>query len=199
MTKLNQLILNIQGKVRRDRSLSVLLGSIASGEATTKDVNAFQSFVRRLFYLAEFSGYKWQSEVVRRLATVQGIREIAARSITRADGLTEKLVDTIEKRPEVAGFVRDAVLGQSAIYQGVTEGQLLSAEEYGLGFKRWIHLGMGATDREWHVSMNGVTIPRDEKFQLSTGVSVDSTHDWNNAGAGEWVNCSCQTVYLPNR
>ena len=199
MARLNALITQVQLKARNDRRLAVLLGSLATGTITTNDFKEFQTLVGRLLYLSEFTGYKWQSEVVSRALTRDGLLEIARQSKDGASVLTERIASTLEKRPELGQVIRESVLGQSAVNEHVGLGQIVSAEEAGLGFKTWLHLGIGKEDREHHAVLDGLTIPKDEKFTLGNGVEVDCPHDWNSAGPEEWMWCGCQVIYTNSK
>ena len=64
--------------------------------------------------------------------------------------------------------------------------------------KMWVH--RGAKDpRDSHVSLDGVIIPADEKFQIIGGASGFEEADYPHAqglSAENVVNCSCQVVYV---
>lgn len=199
MARLNALITQVQLKARNDRRLAVLLGSLATGTITTNDFKEFQTLVGRLLYLSEFTGYKWQSEVVSRTLTRDGLLEIARQSKDGATVLTERIASTLEKRPELGQVIRESVLGQSAVNEHVGLGQVISADEAGLKYKTWLHLGSGKEDRLDHVALDGLTIPKDEFFVLGDGTEVTAPHDYNNGGPEHFMWCGCQVIYTNSR
>lgn len=193
--KLNQLVLNLQSKVRGDRILRALLISVATGQATGAEVRTFEKAIRQIFYLSEYVGYTWQATGVGHQITRNGLLGLAEAAKSKGTTVADSLTDMLGNNPMLTELVQNSVLGQSLILEGVGEGQLLTAEEAGLGYKTWIHTGVSNEAREHHEEMDGTTIPKDELFQLSNGVSCDSPHDWASAGAEEWNFCGCQILY----
>lgn len=197
--KLNTLILGIQNKVRGDRVLSGLLASIATGKATSSDIREFTRLVVKLFYISEVTGYRWQHEAVSRSLTRDGLLALATKAKDKGVTIADSLTDTLGNNPMLMGLVKDSVLGQSTILEGVGTGQLLSAEEAGLGFKTWRHLGLGEESRPDHLALDGVTIPKDEFFTLGDGTQVIAPHDWGRGSAKHFMWCSCQILYTNSR
>lgn len=193
------MITQVQLKARNDRRLAVLLGSLATGTITTTDFKEFQTLVGTLLYLSEFTGYKWQSGVINRAITRDGLLEIATQSKEGAAVLTERIAATLEKRPELGQVIRESVLGQSAVNEHVGLGQLVSAEEAGLNYKTWLHLGSGKEDRPDHLALDGLTLPKDELFMLGDGTEVTAPHDYSNGGPEHFMWCGCQVIYTNAR
>jgi hypothetical protein len=173
--------------------------SIATGKATTADVRNFETAIRRLFYLSEYAGYTWQATNAGHRITTAGISQLVSAAKKKGTTVADSLTDYLGNNPMLMGLVKESILGQSVVLEGVGIGQLQTADEAGLGFKTWIHTGVSDEPRQHHLAMNGTTIPKDELFRLPNGVSCSAPHDWGSAGASEWNFCGCQVIYTNSR
>lgn len=196
MGRLNTIILGVSQRVRKDPRLASVLLSIASGGFTAKEVDDATKLITRVFFLSGSAGYEFQSSIVNRSMTRNGLLEIARMAKAKGSVVTDSVVSRLETDPTFLTAIRNTYLAESSVYEGTSLGQLTSAEENNLGYKRWVHTGVGLKARPWHEAMNGTTVGREEYFQLSTGASVLAPHDWDCANpAKEWINCGCVAIY----
>ncbi len=68
-----------------------------------------------------------------------------------------------------------------------------TAKAGGMGFKTWVHTGLGAVDRKTHLAINGVKVKFDEFFEVGSELGL-YPHD-AGLSAENVINCNCVIIY----
>lgn len=200
MGRLNTAVLGISQRVKSDRALGSILLTIASGGYSKKEYDEALKLITQVYWLSGREGYSIQTDLVRRRVTRDGLVEVATTARKKGIDVGEKVIAAIEKQPEFVTAIKNTVLGETAVREGTGKGQLVSADEFGLGYKTWVYTGVSETSRSHHVAMGGTTIGKKEKFELPNGVITPAPHDWSIGNAAkEWTNCGCQVIYTNKR
>lgn len=98
--------------------------------------------------------------------------------------------ETYKNRAKVIARTETMIASNFASQRGVG----IIIEKTGMQVEKiWIATPTGQP-REHHLAMNGVSIPFESSFQLSTGVTMTAPHD-PNAPASEVVSCRCTVAY----
>ena len=132
-------------------------------------------------------------------AAVQG--ELVERAVAFADDVVARVsavygVGTSPLSPRI--YVR--LVADVATRRGWSEGAEVAARKAEARWKTWIRVYPVREPRDWHVALEGQTIPETMKFTLpggpNAGQRVDAPHDWDAVpDPAEWINCGHAVIY----
>jgi len=192
--RLTELISQLERKARNSFDFRAALFNIATGDYSERDIGRIRSSLASIINQSQSGGYGWQAALGGN-ATQAAYSQIAQAALNRAETITNQLVSTLTERPAQYRYLTENLLS-NVINQGITDGQVLAAQDNNFRGKQWVHRGAGDNDREAHISMNGVRIPIDQNFELPNGVICSAPHDWSAAGSEEWANCKCSVIFF---
>jgi hypothetical protein len=131
--------------------------------------------------------------------SVQGL--IAERALAFADGVVARVSAVYgSDQPPISPKLYVDLMADVAVRRGWSEGAETAAKEAGALWKTWIRVYPVKHPRDWHVALEGRTIPERAKFILpggpNVGKRVDAPHDWDSVpDPREWMNCGHAVIY----
>lgn len=173
------------------------LRKLAAETHSSADMAVVSKAILELLRSSSLVGYLTQAELVSLAASTEGAMYAINRVLPLVDVLVGRIESSLVGHPERERLFASLLI-KGATLQGFTQGQVAAAETLQLTQKKWLHLGNPKEPRPVHLALHGVTLPADGLFTLGSGAQVLAPHDWSVPNpAAEWVNCSCQVVYVP--
>lgn len=135
-------------------------------------------------------------------AAVQG--ELVERAIAFANDVVARVSAVYGAgEPPVSPRVYVRLVADVATRRGWSEGAEVAAEKGGARWKTWVRVYPVREPRDWHVALEGQTIPETAKYTLpggpNAGQRVDAPHDWDSVpDPREWINCGHAVIYTPH-
>jgi len=135
-------------------------------------------------------------------AAVQG--ELVERAVAFADDVVARVSAVYGTgEPPISPRLYVRLVADVAARRGWSEGAEVAAEKGGARWKVWVRVYPVREPRDWHVALEGQTIPENVKFVLpggpNAGQRVDAPHDWDAVpDPAEWINCGHAVIYTPH-
>jgi len=132
---------------------------------------------------------------------VQG--ELVERAIAFSDDVVARVSAVYGAgEPPISPRLYVRLVADVAVRRGWSEGAEVAAREGGARWKTWVRVYPVREPRDWHVALEGQTIPERMKFPLpggpNAGRRVDAPHDWDSVpDPAEWINCGHAVIYTP--
>lgn len=163
------------------------------------DVPAAQQNMARTYVEGRSTGWEVYSSDLGTPVAISGsvLRDWVDEAEEKSERLLKRLVATLETRDEVTrAFIGDyaASVSTNVLWQGIDASGFDVARLAEAEWKTWVRSWQRVRQRDWHSTLEGVTVPIEDLFTLpggpNIGAKVDGPRDWEAVNdPREHMNC----------